>query len=42
MGTEPKKISFGFSKMIKKVPDKIEDKKQYIDCLEGKSIKVKG
>lgn len=42
MAAEPKKISFGFTKTLKKTTDKPEEKKQFIDCLEGKSIKVKG
>ncbi|XP_077291527.1 G-patch domain and KOW motifs-containing protein [Arctopsyche grandis] len=42
MAAEPKKISFGFTKTLKKATDKPEEKKQFIDCLEGKSIKVKG
>lgn len=50
MENEPKKISFGFSKLIKKPnivlnkePQKsTENKVQLIDCLEEKSIKVVG
>ncbi|XP_049823356.1 G-patch domain and KOW motifs-containing protein [Aethina tumida] len=44
---EPKKISFGFSKLVKKsnvVTQKPKKHKQVelIDCLEGQSIKIKG
>lgn len=49
MGEEVKKISFGFSKLAKKTSivsgktsePKTDNKVEYIDCLEGKSIKLK-
>lgn len=39
---EPKKISFGFMKTKKVDKPVLTEKKQYIDCLEEKSIKVVG
>lgn len=47
MAGEPKKISFGFSKSVKKpvlkstVPQE-KKKVDYIECLDEKSIKVIG
>ncbi|CAH0555909.1 unnamed protein product [Brassicogethes aeneus] len=43
---EPKKISFGFSKLTKKLsvfskPPVLNKKVELIDCLEGQSIKIK-
>lgn len=42
-----KKISFGFSKIVKKTqlnsaPKKEEEKVELIECLEGQEIKVSG
>lgn len=39
---EPKKISFGFMKTKKVEKPVIEDKKDYIECVEEKSIKIVG
>lgn len=43
---EEKKISFGFSKIVKKgfIPPPVKKKEvvELIDCLEGQSIKIIG
>jgi hypothetical protein len=47
MAEEGKKISFGFSKSVKKpvlknVPPKEQQKVDYIECVDEKSIKIVG